>query len=140
MRNPTALVLLFVIVLQGGFWAQSPSSLPNSAKVISESGIVLMDYCQWVEKEKTTEDQWSQHTICLAYMVGIIEGYYSARPTPAAFCYPSEVTGEQAARVVNKYLRDHPERLHRRSVQLILDALSEAFPCRPGERSPKPNK
>jgi hypothetical protein len=137
MRNTAALIVLFVIGLLGGSLAQAPSDVPNNAKVISESGIVLMDYCQWVEREKTDVDQWAQQTTCLAYIFGVIDGYYSARPKLPVFCYPAEVTGEQAGRVVNKYLRDGPERLHQRSARLVLDALSEAFPCKAGKRSAK---
>lgn len=44
-------------------------------------------------------------------------------------CVPTGATYEQVVRVIVKYLRDHPERLHRPRRQLMLAALEAAFPC-----------
>jgi Rap1a immunity proteins len=102
----------------------------NSQKPINESGVVLMDYCQWVEPEEKNADEWSQQTICIAYLSGIVEGYYSTKQKPPSFCFPKDVTGKQEALVVLKYLRDHPERLHLRSNRLVIEAMTKSFPCR----------
>lgn len=47
----------------------------------------------------------------------------------AAFCrvLPNRVTKTQAGKIVLKYLREHPERLHLDDKKLILEALDEAF-------------
>ena len=39
-------------------------------------------------------------------------------------------THEQEARVVYKYLDNHPEKLHEPAGKLVSLALSEAFPCK----------
>ena len=44
-------------------------------------------------------------------------------------CIPQGVTVEQAMAVVVKYLREHPERLHLKFVDLIVAAQRKAFPC-----------
>lgn len=44
-------------------------------------------------------------------------------------CVPTEVSNEQAIRVVIKYLTDHPEELHLHDVILANAALKDAFPC-----------
>jgi Rap1a immunity proteins len=45
------------------------------------------------------------------------------------FCAPA-VTNEQGARVLVKYLKEHPEMLHLEGDFLTFQALMEAFPCR----------
>lgn len=46
------------------------------------------------------------------------------------FCEPEHgVTNGQAARVVTKYLQEHPEQLHESDSGLAMFALMEAFPC-----------
>ena len=47
----------------------------------------------------------------------------------ALFCQPKISTNAEAARIVVKYLRDHPERLHEDEFILALAALNAAFPC-----------
>jgi len=45
------------------------------------------------------------------------------------FCAPDGVISGQAARIVIKYLRDHPEELHQPDYALTIAALHAAFPC-----------
>ena len=45
------------------------------------------------------------------------------------FCDPPNGTVGQMIKVVQKYLADHPERLHEEALQLVLDAYGDAFPC-----------
>ena len=44
-------------------------------------------------------------------------------------CLPEGATYDQYTRVVVKYLRDHPEKLHEPRGGLAYDALVRAFPC-----------
>lgn len=44
-------------------------------------------------------------------------------------CIPTNAEYDQIIRVVVKYLRDHPERLHEHRRVLIPDAIGAAFPC-----------
>jgi hypothetical protein len=77
---------------------------------------------------------------CLAYVMGVIDDRFSFRIDEIAstgtfdsakyFCFPHGVTPDQAARVVVKWLGDHPARLHEDAVKLVVDALKENFPCR----------
>jgi hypothetical protein len=72
--------------------------------------------------------------------IGFINGYQqvAAMLPPSAkvklACWPDGVTPNQVAKVVIKYLDNHPERLHLPAVQLIYDATYEVFPC---EEKPK---
>jgi hypothetical protein len=44
-------------------------------------------------------------------------------------CVPDRAPIAQIARVLVKWLREHPDRLHDARSVLILDALKDAFPC-----------
>lgn len=74
---------------------------------------------------------------CLAYLEGFIGAHdmmvaLGSRPV---VCPPQGVNLGQAMRVVVKYMRDHPERMHMAFVTLVGPALFNAFPCR-NETSP----
>jgi len=45
-------------------------------------------------------------------------------------CPPSTASGEQAVRIVVKYLRDNPDRLHMPASILVTDAIRSSFPCK----------
>ena len=45
-------------------------------------------------------------------------------------CPPSKASTAQAARIVVKYLRDNPERLHMPASVLVTDAIRSSFPCK----------
>jgi hypothetical protein len=51
-------------------------------------------------------------------------------------CIPSEVNQAQLARILVKWLRDHPERLHEQDFLLTFNALHEAFPCQAEAKRP----
>jgi hypothetical protein len=46
-------------------------------------------------------------------------------------CMPNEgIENGQAARIIVKYLKDHPEELHEFASLLAMEAFQNAFPCR----------
>ncbi len=65
------------------------------------------------------------------HCLGLIEGYLQVSPIPnlPTHCVPAGVTYEQTAKVVVKYLDQHPEKLHLAAVLLISQATHDAFPC-----------
>lgn len=63
--------------------------------------------------------------MCIGYVVGIM----SVMEYINVLCLPERSTHAQATLVVQKYLSDHPERLHLGSEELVIDAIQEAFPC-----------
>jgi len=68
---------------------------------------------------------------CFGLMQGIthLNLFYQNKKNPL-FCLPGDgITNGQAARVVIKYLRDHPEKLHEIGSLLAIAAFVQAFPC-----------
>jgi len=69
--------------------------------------------------------------MCIGYVTGVM----SVMEYINVMCLPVDSTHSQATLVVQKYLSDHPEKLHLNAEELVINALQEAFPCNntPGE-------
>lgn len=63
--------------------------------------------------------------MCIGYVVGVA----SVMEFINTLCLPDKSTHAQAVLVVQKYLYDHPEKLHLNADELVFDALQEGFPC-----------
>ncbi|MFN3919506.1 MAG: Rap1a/Tai family immunity protein [Methylohalobius sp.] len=64
----------------------------------------------------------------VAMFRGYVAGLQDAN-NGAVFCVNPNVRLNQAAAVVKKYLADHPQSWHLPAHQLVIQALSRAFPC-----------
>jgi hypothetical protein len=51
-------------------------------------------------------------------------------PNEVRFCRPANVTNDQLARIVVRYLENRPEQLHEPLALLAAKALREAWPCK----------
>jgi hypothetical protein len=92
-----------------------------SAQFESISGANLKMICgSYVDIPSNTSDG-----MCLGYVVGIV----SVLEYMNVLCMPLKSTHSQATLVVQKYLSDHPEKLHMNAEELVFDALQETFPC-----------
>ena len=72
----------------------------------------------------------------VGYCFGMMQGlrnlnqeYETLLEGKALFCLPRGINNGQAARVVVKYLKDHPEELHQPAVVLAITAFKDAYPC-----------
>lgn len=100
-------------------------NLPVSGNVVAEtdglSGAYLKKICaSYVDRPANTLEG-----MCVGYVVGVM----SVMEYMNVLCRPAGSTHAQAALVVQKYLSEHPEKLHLTADELVLDALQEAFPC-----------
>lgn len=64
---------------------------------------------------------------CIAYVTGVVDGQWWGEPNMN--CIPDGVATGQLARVVGKYLSEHPDRLHLNAPVLIANAMHEVWPC-----------
>ena len=69
---------------------------------------------------------------CAAYIMGISDAhdYYVHFGGISNFCAPMEVTNGQMKAITEKYMEEHPEKLHFAASDIVLNALAEAFPCK----------
>ena len=74
----------------------------------------------------------------MAAAIQIIAAQNAGKPAPAHMwadedyvgtCIPDEAPVAQLARVVVKWLREHPEKLHELKSFVVVEALKNAFPC-----------
>lgn len=73
------------------------------------------------------------------YLGGAYQGYLIATAdaldktdipwAPVKFCIPDGVSNGQVGDIVFQWLEDHPEKRHYLASELVVVALSEAFPC-----------
>jgi hypothetical protein len=69
--------------------------------------------------------------ICQIYFNAFTETLLVTRAgEPNGICLPPGASANQNRLVVEKYMSEHPEKLHEYAAILIVDALREAFPCR----------
>jgi hypothetical protein len=72
---------------------------------------------------------------CILYIVGAYEALTLWNPFWTRVCVPSISTVLLVSTVLD-YARRHPEELDKNAITLIMSALGEDDPCRPGEHRP----
>lgn len=105
--------ILAVIVCASGALAQDAKSA-----LITESGNAFLATC---------ENHETAPALCTVYVGGVIDGRFST--DKPGFCLPETISYGQELRVTIKYMQDHPEALHVRTMWLVILAHAEAFPC-----------
>jgi hypothetical protein len=76
---------------------------------------------------------------CGGYITGVIASLVNLQRyrqiADTMLCLPVDVSKGQLVEAVVAYLDKHPERRSRQSINLVPEALNEAFPC-PGSATP----
>ncbi len=129
-------------------------SLPansDEGKEYMQSGNYLLTACKQALNATDTNQRWTeQATYCVSYITGYIAGssnttfalwvrkYGPSSITPeraysefGVVCMPDNVTNAQIERVVVRYLDNHPSDLNKSSGFLMMQALQDAWPCKP---------
>lgn len=91
------------------------------------SGNQMLPHCEHYVSRNANFDVWDGEC---GGVVSTLMFFRSLLQPKYSFCAPDGVINEQAARVLVKYLRSHPERLHLNLRGLANDAFREAWPCR----------
>lgn len=95
--------------------------LPVSADC-SIDGNKLLSYIAQTEGDMDCETSLMTGT-GFGYVLGVKDSYNGI-----AFSVEKEVKPSQLFKVVEKYLKNHPEELHDSAIDLIVKALGKAFP------------
>ena len=64
-----------------------------------------------------------------SFLMGYISGFIAGQPREVPYEIPHGVTIEQVARVIKKWLQDHPNKLNQPAPDLIFLSLKDAFPA-----------
>ncbi|MFN7097131.1 MAG: Rap1a/Tai family immunity protein [Gammaproteobacteria bacterium] len=106
----------------------------------------LLDYCttyvqirENLYKGTPDNEAGIETGICLAYIVGIInmDSLVAESSTKEgetakggwALCLPDDITGDQSADAVLKYLHDNPNEVNTSTAVMVVKALRAAYPC-----------
>lgn len=122
-----------------GLWAViflCALSSPRSSIGADGDGNKLLSDCDHIvaliDGQTVQESKSSGIFFCLGLIQGMLDMndlYEYKLKDVALLCRPQGATTGQAARIVVKYLRDHPEELHKKDSVLTFVALRAAFPC-----------
>jgi len=73
----------------------------------------------------------------VGYCYGLVNGVGNTMVTMNAYllkgertCFPAGMRNDQGARIVAKYLEEHPASLHRDGAFLAMAAFQNAYPCK----------
>ena len=124
---------MFVLFVLCGMWLAT-----NPAVAAANDGNALLRQC--TEAIKIMEGiadpdsiDFGQAGHCMGEVNGFAgaSAFYEKRPgAPRAICFPDDgITIGQSVRVVEKYLREHPQELHESSTVLLFGAFLSAYPC-----------
>jgi hypothetical protein len=103
------------------------------------SGNELLKQCQaTLNREanpQVSRDEQDDSLLCVAYIDGAMDTQgqtLELHPDLKTFryCLPDNVPLIQSVRVIVKFLKEHPEKLHMRASLLISVALVDVFPCK----------
>ncbi|MGD0340042.1 MAG: Rap1a/Tai family immunity protein [Bacteroidota bacterium] len=115
--------------------------LSASTHALAEfDGNELLRGCNSVIKQENGDKLSTTELVLAAHCTGYVSGFIDSHTIDSyafekytqkklLYCLP-ESKINQFVRVIVKYLRDHPAKLHNDARMLVLDALFEAFPCK----------
>jgi hypothetical protein len=115
LRRGVAMRILTVVFLLALATPTLGSGFYSAGKVHSD----------WIEFKKGQngldhiESAWGNY---LGYVMGVVDSMDSCLP---------EVKAGQLTLIVGKYLEAHPEKHHQSGNQVVMQAISQAFPCNP---------
>jgi len=114
------------------------SSIPvfGSSSAALDGNEILRRCSPGLEKTDLTAMENAEYIYCMGYIAGVMDAAVfmhtmsDEKNTVWRWCGPADgIAGGQAARIVVKWLKNNPEKLHLRGDTLIIAALHEAFPC-----------
>ncbi|WP_207265153.1 Rap1a/Tai family immunity protein [Pseudomonas sp. GW101-3H06] len=102
---------------------------------IAGDGNQLLRAC----KEAIRDSDGEQYTsgVDIGYCLGLVNGVMSTMDTMNEYllpkektCFPTGLMNKQGARIVAKYLEEHPASLHRDGAFLAMAAFQNSYPCK----------
>lgn len=130
MRKFPLLILATVILL----FLTPLAEAANDGNDLLTNCSAALDANDDIEKQSEDFTTLMRGSFCLGLMQGIkhLNRVYEFKlKQDALFCLPkSDISNIQAARIVVKYLKDHPEKLHLPDSFLAIGAFINAYPCK----------
>ena len=116
------------------------SLLPVTSQANTGDGNEVLKQCSALVRTADGGNNGNDDLIGTAYCAGLMTGITSTMTVWNAtrekagmskiWCPPA-ITSLQAARIVVKYMNEHPADLHQTGAYLVMSALQDAYPCDP---------
>ena len=109
-------------------------ALTGQLACYANDGNSLLEHCSAAVQR--LDGQTSVNAIRFGYCYGYIQGvidmnaFNKSSGQPPLFCLPTTISNGRIARLLFDYLKSHPERLQEQAGLLIIDAYTDAFPCK----------
>lgn len=98
-------------------------------------GNQLLRACK--EAVRDSDGERDTSGVDIGYCLGLVNGVMNTMVTMNEYllpkektCFPARLMNQQGARIVAKYLKEHPASLHRDGAFLVMAAFQNAYPCR----------
>ena len=114
-------VVVFALVMTASMGAQGEALDTGES---FKTGSSILESCE--------RESWFNKGYCLGYIIGVSDAANTLavwKGFAESICTPQGVTSGQLQKVVVNNLNENPEELHLNASSLVLNALSEAFPC-----------
>jgi len=131
----------------------------TEARDASASGNRFLEICSVMDKvdrkENLTEADGRDVAFCAGFTIGLRDGvrlatealkesnsslsYFKGSMEDLGVCAPADMPVGQEIRVILKYIREHPDQAHAPTLELVLLAEFNAFPCT-SPPTPKPKQ
>ncbi len=116
------------------------SLLPVTSQANTGDGNEVLKQCSALVRTTDGGNNGSDDLIGTAYCAGLMTGITSTmtlwnttreKAGIIKIWCPPAITSPQAARIVVRYLNEHPADLHHTGAYLVMSALQDAYPCDP---------
>lgn len=111
--------------------------LSYASSAAMDGNDILKECSGGIDNPSETQQDTVRFIHCAGYVAGVMDtealwdGLQHDSHVGFRSCLPKDgLGGEQSIRVILKWLKANPEKLHLRGDMLVLMALRDAFPCR----------
>ena len=109
----------------------SPANVDDGNKFLSQCNEAI----KYLDDEKANIDRVG-FASCVSYLEGFnhlsrqYQNYLVRQKCTPLYCLPKNgIVNAQSVRIIVKYLKDHPDKIHENKISLVTKAFMEAFPC-----------
>lgn len=127
LRIAVALCVFSIFALPARSQSNTPKNMGTGNYLIAacQAAVTAQDHPNSL---KTASDEY-KIGYCFGMAYGVSDTLLGSQRAQRA-CVPDGVTAGQEARIIEKYLKDHPAQLNLPSPFLVGFAIEKAFPCK----------
>jgi hypothetical protein len=118
--------------------AVAVAGMLGSGSALADGNKLLEDCQSYIRADASNTELSADEALGIGHCLGLVEGVMKTMimknislPKGLRLCFPENIIGSgQAARIVEKFLRENPSVLHKDGAFLTMIAFDKAFPCK----------